>query len=402
MNKKCVSPIALVVSAALAGPAVAVSDVEIGVVLDGAYMSEARQWSLRDEGFGLGHSELVLSSNIDHNFRGQLVTVLGSHGGHTEVELEEAFIETTNLPAGLKVKAGRMLSNVGYMNSKHLHEDAFAERPAVYRAVFGAHYFDDGVQVTWLAPTDLYLQASVEAFSGKGWDVGYSEPAEIGVYTANLQVGNDVGLSNSWRIGASALYNGNGLGFAKEDGHDHSGHDHGSHDHAHDHSGHDHGHGDHGHSHGPTVTGRHIYGVDATWKWAPEGNYRQQNLRATTEFWLVDNRFDDLLETAPGADDTAQGWFAEVAYQFSPNWTISGRYGEVDAVTGEPTVHGDHFHGAFTRADIEETELALDFHPSHFGRLRAQVTHEQTEAKEQTIFVLQYVMSFGAHHAHAF
>ena len=85
------------------------SDVDIGVVLDGSYQSEARQWGIRDKGFALGHSELMLSSHIDQNFKGQLITVMGSHGGSTEFEIEEAVIETTNLPYGLKVKAGRTI-----------------------------------------------------------------------------------------------------------------------------------------------------------------------------------------------------------------------------------------------------------------------------------------------------
>lgn len=368
------------------------SDVDIGVVLDGSYQSEARQWGIRDKGFALGHSELMLSSHIDQNFKGQLITVMGSHGGSTEFEIEEAVIETTNLPYGLKVKAGRMLSNVGYTNSKHLHEDAFADRPAVYRAIFGGHYFDDGVQLSWLAPTDMYLALSSEVFSGRGWDVGYSAPAEVGVYTTNLQLGDDVGVSNSWRVGVSTLYNANGVLFAGE----HTG------EHSHDHSGHDHGSHDHGHSHGPSVTGRWIYGLDATWKWAPQGNYRQQNLRATAELWQVRDRMDSQMEKVLGAKDDATGWYAEVAYQFSPNWTASLRHGEMNAVTGDVHWHNDHYHGEFSDADITESDIALDWHGSHFGRVRAQITHEQAVAQSQTLFTVQYVMSFGAHHAHAF
>ncbi|RAH19589.1 TonB-dependent receptor, partial [Vibrio vulnificus] len=82
------------------------ANIDIGVVLDGSYQNESRHWGSRDKGFSLGHSELVLSSNIDHHFKGQLVTVLASHGGETELELEEAWIETLSLPLGAKVKAG--------------------------------------------------------------------------------------------------------------------------------------------------------------------------------------------------------------------------------------------------------------------------------------------------------
>lgn len=375
--------------------AIGAPDVDLGVVLDGAYLSEARQWGMRDKGFGLGHSEILLSSNVDQNFRGQLITVLASHGGATEFKVEEAFVETLSLPLGLKVKAGRLLSNVGYLNSKHLHEDAFSDRPAVYRAVFGSHYFDDGVQLSWLAPTDTFVAVSFEMFSGKSWDVGYSDPATVGVYTTNLQIGDDIDESNSWRVGLSTMYNANGLGFVSEEtsgsSHAHSGHDHSAHDH-----------GDHGHSHGPTVTGKWINGVDMTWKWAPQGNYKQKNLRATAETWLINNRYDEQMESISKAEDQAYGWYAELAYQFSPNWTISGRYGEMNAVTGDVHWHIDHHHGELTQSDIQEADIALDWHGSHFGRVRTQVTHEQLTEKSQTILTLQYIMSFGAHPAHAF
>ncbi|CCN35368.1 putative Porin [Vibrio nigripulchritudo SO65] len=375
--------------------AISAPDVDLGVVLDGAYQSEARQWGMRDKGFGLGHSEILLSSNIDQNFRGQLIAVVASHGGKTEFEVEEAFVETLSLPAGIKVKAGRMLSNVGYLNSKHLHEDAFSDRPAVYRAVFGSHYFDDGIQLSWLAPTETFVAASFEVFGGKEWDVGYTDPAAVGVYTANLQIGDDMNDSNSWRVGLSTLYNANGLGFAAEEtsgsSHHHSSHDHSSHSH-----------GDHGHSHGPTVTGKWLHGIDMTWKWAPNGNYKQENLRVTAEAWFINDRYDERMESIPNANDQAHGWYAELAYQFSPNWTISGRYGEVDAVTGQVHWHVDHHHGELTKSDIQETDIALDWHGSHFGRVRAQVTREQLTSKSQNIFTIQYIMSFGAHPAHAF
>ncbi|MBE3656662.1 TonB-dependent receptor [Vibrio navarrensis] len=367
--------------------AVQASSLDIGVVLDGAYQSEARKWGSRDRGFGLGHSELMLSSNIDHHFKGQLVTVLASHDGETELELEEAWVETLSLPQGLKLKAGRMLSNIGYLNSKHMHEDAFVERPAVYRALLGGHYFDDGMQLSWLLPTDLFVQTNVELLSGKPIDAGYDEPAAIGVYTANLQLGGDIGVEHSWRWGISALYNANGRQFSA------------AHDHAHE-EGEEHDHA--GHSHGPSFTGRNLYGSDFTWKWAPEGNYRQSNLRMTSEYWYLDNRFDAQLATAAGAEQNAYGWYSEVAYQFDPSWTLSTRYGEMRTVDGDVHAHGDHFHGEFSRAEVKEWDLALDWHVSHFGRVRGQVTYEKQVHSDEVLFSMQYVMSFGAHHAHAF
>lgn len=367
--------------------------IDIGVVLDGHYQNNERFLSHRDEGFGLGHSELMLSGNIDTHFRGALVAVLHSHGGETEFELEEAYIESLSMPWGTKVKAGRFLSNIGYMNSKHLHEDAFIERPAIYRAFFGSHYFDDGAQISWVAPTDLYLQLSTEALSGAKLDSGYDNPANVGVYTANVQIGHDIGFEHSWKLGVSAVFNGNGKKAvsASSDSHVHA--HHGSHDHSHDHA----------HHHGPSYTSEKMYGADATWKWAPNGNYKDKHIRFTSEYWYMDDMIDDSLYGLENAKNTADGWYSELAYQFSPTWSLSTRYSEMNVTSAEDLhAHGTLVHGHFKENEVKEIDVALDWHPSHFGRIRAQITHEEQIHQDQHIFSLQYVMSFGAHGAHAF
>ena len=53
-------------------------------------------------GFALGHGELVMSSNIDDLFFGKLSMAIADHEGATEMEMEEAFIETVGLGSGLK------------------------------------------------------------------------------------------------------------------------------------------------------------------------------------------------------------------------------------------------------------------------------------------------------------
>jgi len=86
----------LIVGSLLASSAFAntLSNPEIGIVLDGYYQDGQRNNSERGEGFGLGHTELNMSANIDDKFYGNLTTVIESHGDHTELLLEEAFVQT--------------------------------------------------------------------------------------------------------------------------------------------------------------------------------------------------------------------------------------------------------------------------------------------------------------------
>ena len=66
-----------------------------------------------------------------------------SDGNRIESELEEAWVETRSLPAGLQLRGGRMLAALGYLNEQHPHADDFVERPLMYRAFFGGHWNDD-------------------------------------------------------------------------------------------------------------------------------------------------------------------------------------------------------------------------------------------------------------------
>ncbi len=372
------------------------SNPEIGVVLDGFYQDGQRAFSHREEGFGLGHTELSLNASVDDKFRGVLTVMLDSHAGKTEIELEEAFIETLSLPAGMKVKAGRFLSSFGYLNGKHLHEDAFTERPGVYRALLGGHYFDDGLQASVLLPTDFYLELTTEAFSGKKMDAGFDNPEKVGVISGNIKTGNDIGDSNSWMFGLSVLRNGNGHMQFK--GHDHShdhGHDHGAHEHDASHS--------HDHSHGPAFTGRMTYGADFTWKWAPQGNYKYQNVRFTAEYLQQRELFDERFSDLTGARDELQGYYAAAVYQFSPNWSVSARASQFDTFAAHDVHgHGDHAHGSFTDEKLTELDFALAYHSSHFGMIRGQYSQQDYLGKKDDIFTVQYVMTFGAHGAHAF
>lgn len=349
---------------------------DLSVVLDGYYKQNHTALSHRGAGFGLGHTELSLSSPIDDLFEGRLTAVLEDHEGETELGLEEAFLQTTGMPYNLSVRGGRFLSQVGYLNSRHLHEDDFVERPAAYRALLGSHYFDDGLRLNLLLPTPFYWQVGAEAFDGGRLSEG---DEDIGVYTLNTRLGGDISRSHSWQAGFSYLNNRQIHG---DHGEDHEeGHD------DHDHGDHDHG----GHSHGAGYTGENLYITDLVLKWAPDGNNRQQQLTLSGEYLYA----DDLNEHAT-SDDVHEGWYASAVYQFAPQWSAGARYGQVEL----KEAHGDHFH----HQELKETDVMLGWSHSHFSTLRLQYSHQEAHGfeKADNTVVLQYVISFGAHGAHGF
>ncbi|MGF1800774.1 hypothetical protein L4D11_08825 [Vibrio gigantis] len=378
MNKKLVS---LAIGSTLSAPVFAdtLSNPQIGVVLDGYYQDGQRNNSERDEGFGLGHTELNMSANIDDKFYGSLTTVIETHDDETELLLEEAFIETLIMPYGLSIRGGRFLSDFGYLNNQHMHTDSFVERPAAYRTFLGSHYYDDGVRANIVLPTDLYVKFGVEALSGSKMS-SVEDGSDVGVYTTTMKLGDDFSDSSSWQFGLSYLRNENGKTREFED-----------HDHGHDH--------DHDHSHGAAATGSNLYGADFVWKWAPNGNYKYQNFTLAAEYMLLDGIVDDKYKNDAESPDNLAAYYVSGVYRFSPSWSAGLRYGEAESYDGH--THGDHMH--FTAMNDKEVDAMIAWDSSHFGTVRAQYSRVENQSKEtDNVFTLQYVMTFGAHGAHAF
>ncbi|GGI69372.1 TonB-dependent receptor [Shewanella hanedai] len=375
----------------------------ISAVLDGYYQNTERPMAERVEGFGLGHTELALSANIDDMFYGKLTAVVEMHEGETELGIEEAFIQTLAMPGGFSIRAGRFLSDVGYLNNQHVHTDAFSDRPAVYRAFLGSHYFDDGVRLNYVAPTDLYWTMGVESFKGDSMRAaaggaheehgGHDEHDEvhaerdykdIGIYTAYTKIGGDIG-HGSWQAGLSYMRNENGRMVEGE-------HE----EHAEAEAGHE------GHNHSATFTGENTYIADFVYKWAPDGNYKYQHLTISGEYFKVTDfapiEEEHHEEHSAGSVDDMQGWYLSSVYQFSPNWSAGVRYGQTDV----QELHGDHFHPE----KLKEAEVSLAWHHSHFSTVRLQYTNQQGTnyfgIEDDNVITLQYVMTLGAHGAHQF
>ena len=129
---------------------------------------------LAAEGLTLDETELVMSASVDQLFYARSTIGLHDDGDGTEVEIEEAFVDALALPAGTGLRFGRFYSDIGYLNRVHSHAWDFRDQPLVYRAMLGSQYTDDGVQFSWVAPTDLYLRLGGETFRGARFPGGES------------------------------------------------------------------------------------------------------------------------------------------------------------------------------------------------------------------------------------
>ena len=134
-----------------------------------AHIAASRRATKRENrcgGFSLGESEVSLTANIDPSLMGFLDF---SMQDNNSLSVEEAYIQTKDLPDGFTLKAGRFLSGIGYLNERHAHDWTFSDAPLPYRAFLNSQDGDDGVQVRWLAPTDQFLEFGAEIFRGDAY-----------------------------------------------------------------------------------------------------------------------------------------------------------------------------------------------------------------------------------------
>ena len=119
--------------------------------------------------FGLNETELNVSANIDPYFRGVVIAAIAPEGG---VEVEEGYFQTLALENGLTLKGGRYFSGLGYLNEQHQHAWDFRDAPLPYKAFLANQLKQDGVQLKWLAPTDVFLAFGAELAGGDQGAVG--------------------------------------------------------------------------------------------------------------------------------------------------------------------------------------------------------------------------------------
>ena len=325
-----------------------------------------------DKGFRLGESELVMSANIDDKFYGQFTAALTAEN---TTEVEEAFFETLDLGKGFTVRGGRFFSGIGYLNSLHAHAWDFADQPLVYRALLGNQYKDDGAQLRWVAPTDLFLEFGAEAFRGGNFPAGGAAENGKGTQALFARLGGDVGTEHAWRLGVSRL---KAKSARRSTTHN---------------------------SATDLFTGTsELTGVDVVWKWAPNGNPKERNFKFQAEYFTrdEDGSFDPASAGTPLAYRGKQkGWYAQGIYQFVPRWRVGLRFDKLAsdgvnaALAGTALDNQGHSPG--------RRSLMLDYANSEFSRLRFQVNRDESRLNEKdTQLYLQYIMSLGAHGAHSF
>ncbi|HEX3818202.1 MAG TPA: hypothetical protein VHW03_07930 [Chthoniobacterales bacterium] len=91
----------------------------------------------------------------------------------TTIEVEEAFLQTTDLPFGLQLKGGQFFAAFGRINPTHPHTWDFVDDPLVHGEFLGPDGLRGiGAQVSWTVPVAWYSQFLFGVQNGRG-DTGF-------------------------------------------------------------------------------------------------------------------------------------------------------------------------------------------------------------------------------------
>ncbi|PZR76801.1 MAG: hypothetical protein DLM73_01195 [Chthoniobacterales bacterium] len=340
----------------------------------------------QQRGFNARNAEIAIDGAVDPYFEGFANIVLKlDNNNQTQIELEEAFLQTTSLPYGLQIKAGQFFDAFGRINPTHPHTWEFADSPLVNGRLLGPDGLRGvGAQIAWTVPVPWYSQVIFAVKNGRGGTAySFRNPGDAGVFYGRMTDDREMrGLrdflyvprwENSFNlsetqtvlIGASGAFGSNETG-------------------AHTHT--------------------QIYGGDFLYKW--------KSARAEGGFPFVKWQTEAMyrrFEAGRGLDDTFPisetfhdwGAYSQVLWGFKKGW-VAGLRGDYLHMTESL------FTDDFARQSRSRISANLTWYPTEFSKIRLQYNHDFLEenaflaGRDVDSLFVQFEFILGAHGAHKF
>lgn len=301
--------------------------------------------------------ELAMTAVVDPYFKAAAYVAYepSPEGPEAVLAAEEVYIQTTSLPTGLGVRAGRFFLPFGRHNQIHVHQYPFIEAPLAMRGLIGDEGAGDvGVEVSYSPPVSWYL--NLRGVVGDG--------AVEGIYDAEDSEMSYLGrVENLWDLSEAATLEA-GLSFLRGPlggEHDHEELMKDEHEETHD---------------------EHLsyYGADLRIKWKDP---RRTHGRALV--W--ENEF--IGRTVPGRKDS-YGFFSLARFRAARLWWIGGGYSFLSRAESE-------------RLTDHEIRGQVAFVLSEFSALRFDLAYNKPEEGDSRITgLLQINFTIGAHPAHGY
>src|SRR5260370_20303536 len=136
--------------------------------------------------------------------------------GETGVNVEQAYVTFTSLPAGLLLKVGKKRADFGKVNTIHNHALPFIDRPLVTNNLVGG---EDGIDDAGFflsrflpAPKDWFLEGSAEVLRGDSADVFQASRRQDVTVVGHLRAYRYLSQSTHIDLGLSYARGHNNLG----------------------------------------------------------------------------------------------------------------------------------------------------------------------------------------------
>jgi hypothetical protein len=300
-------------------------------------------------------SEVGLQAIIDPYARADAFISFGETG----VNVEEAYVTFTSLPAGLLLKVGKKRADFGKVNTIHNHALPFIDRPLVTNNLVGG---EDGIDDAGFflsrflpAPKNWFLEGSAEVLRGDSADVFQASRREDVSVVGHVRAYRDLTESTNLDLGVSYARGHNNLG-------------------------------------SNFLT--NLYGGDATIRWKPLRRAIYNSFLFRTElFWSARNQFSPSVPTLFQTQH-AFGMYSSAEYRVNRRWTVGGRFDRSG-------------HASDARLTDSGFSGILTYWPSEFSQIRGQyrfghLATSPSDFSNANEFLFQFLFVMGAHGAHPF
>ena len=293
--------------------------------------------------------EFSFQSFVDPYARADFFLSLSRNGstGKYEADLEEVYLTTIDLPAGLQLKAGKFRMSLGRINPVHPHALPFVDVPLAYSNFFGEDGLnDEGFSFSWLVPNplDFYQELTVEVTDGPLDNPSFARStADKYLYLVHLKNFWDLSQNSTLELGLTALAGPNDSSFSTT-----------------------------------------IGAVDLTYKWKPLQFNTYQSFVWQSEAYFSKARY------APDADVNSWGMYSFLTYQLEKRWFLTGRF--------------DYSNFPFSSQLVERAYSAtLGWYATEFQKIEvgAKTTTSNFHDQFQQA-MLRWIFVIGSHGAHAY
>lgn len=319
---------------------------DIGLIGDfrASYLSKGK----RNIDAYLNETEVSLQSVVDPYARADffLSFARDPETGKYGVEVEEGYLTTLSLPAGLQLKAGKFRQAVGRINPTHPHALPFIDMPNAYVNYFGEEGLnDEGLSVSWLVPNKKFYQELIfQVTSGAGESPTFNRGENNHlIYLGHLKNFFTLNDNTTLELGLTGISGPN-----------------------------------------DSSSATNMAAADLTYKWKPVQLNTDHSFTWQSEFYYSHANY------SPNNSMSSFGLYSFMQYQLSKRWFLTGRY--------------DYAQKPYDKSIIEQAySLTAGWYATEFSKIEieAKTTDDNIQSRYYQGW-LRWIFVIGAHGAHQY